>query len=93
MEARMETNAHPQSDAMNLPSVGLRRCFYIGISLLIGLTAVAGFWATYFGPLVRGTIEQPLLIHVHATVFVGWLVLFLAQAALVATGHVSWHLD
>jgi len=58
----------------------------------MGITAISGFWATYFGPLVRGTIDQPLLIHIHATVFVGWLVLFLAQAALVATGRVSWHL-
>jgi hypothetical protein len=81
--------------AMPLPraGVGLRRRFYIGISLLLGLFAVTGFWETYFGPLVRGTIEQPLLIHVHATVFVGWLALFLAQATLAATGHVSWHLQ
>ena len=41
---------------------------------------------------MRGTIAQPLLIHVHATVFVGWLLLFLAQAALAAAGRVSWHL-
>jgi hypothetical protein len=78
--------------AIPLPaSVGLRRRFYIGISLLMGLFALTGFWATYFGPLVRGTLEQPLLIHVHATVFVGWLGLFLAQAALAATGHIAWH--
>jgi len=88
----METTSIRKAMTMNLPSVGLRRRFYIGISLLMGLTAITGFWATYFGPLVRGTIEQPLLIHVHATVFVGWLVLFLAQATLAATGHVPWHL-
>jgi hypothetical protein len=73
------------------PGVGLRRRFYVGVSVLLGLFAVTGFWTTYFGPLVRGTIEQPLLIHVHATVFVGWLALFLAQATLAATGHVAWH--
>ena len=68
-----------------------RRPFYIGVSLLMGLIAVVGFWPTYFGPLVRGTVEQPLVIHVHATVFVGWLVLFLAQVVLAATGRVAWH--
>jgi hypothetical protein len=69
-----------------------RRPFYIGASLLMGLIAVAGFWPTYFGPLVKGTIAQPLLIHIHATVFTGWLVLFLTQAVLAATRQVAWHL-
>jgi len=58
----------------------------------MGLIAVVGFWPTYFGPLVTGTIAQPLLIHIHATVFTGWLVLFLTQAILAATKHVTWHL-
>ena len=74
------------------PSSLQRRPFYIGASVLMGLIAVVGFWPTYFGPLVTGTIAQPLLIHIHATVFTGWLVLFLAQAVLAATKHVSWHL-
>jgi hypothetical protein len=69
-----------------------RRPFYIGASLLMGLIAVVGFWPTYFGPLVTGTIAQPLLIHIHATVFTGWLVLFLTQAVLAATKQVAWHL-
>ena len=71
----------------------LKRQFYIGVSLLMALIAVTGFWATYFGPLVQGSIDQPLLIHVHAAVFTGWLVLFLVQSALAATGHVLWHLQ
>ena len=41
---------------------------------------------------VTGTIAQPLLIHIHATVFTGWLVLFLTQAVLAATKQVTWHL-
>lgn len=69
-----------------------RRHLYIGLGVLIGIIAVAGFWPTYFGPLVDGTIQQPLLIHVHASVFVGWLVLFIAQAILASTGHIAWHL-
>jgi hypothetical protein len=69
-----------------------RRRFYIGVSVLMGIIAVTGFWPTYFGPLVKGTIEQPPIIHLHALVFVGWLVLFLTQAVLAATGRVSWHI-
>ena len=69
----------------------IRRWFYIGVAVLMGLTAVAGFWPTYFGPLVRGSLHQPLVIHVHAAVFVGWLVLLLTQVSLAATGRVAWH--
>ena len=69
-----------------------RRPFYIGVSLLMGLIAVVGFWPTYFGPLVLGTLAQPLLIHLHAIVITGWLVLFLTQVVLAATGRVAWHL-
>lgn len=68
-----------------------RRRFYIGVSVLMGIIAIAGFWPTYFGPLVGGTIEQPPIIHFHALVFSGWLLLFLTQAVLAATGRVSWH--
>jgi hypothetical protein len=58
----------------------------------MGIIAVVGFWPTYFGPLMRGTLAQPLLIHVHTAVFVGWLFLFLTQAVLAAVGQVTWHL-
>ena len=58
----------------------------------MGLIAIVGFWPSYFGPLLLGTIAQPLLIHLHATVFAGWLVLFLTQAVLAASGRVAWHL-
>ena len=88
----MKTTSIANAMPLTQPGVGLRRRFYIGVTLLMGIVVVTGFWATYFGPLVRGTIAQPLLIHVHATVFAGWLALFLAQATLAATGHVAWHM-
>ena len=40
---------------------------------------------------MRGTLAQPLLIHVHTGVFVGWLFPFLTQAVLAAVGQVTWH--
>jgi hypothetical protein len=69
-----------------------RRVFYVGLSLFIGLIALVGFWATYFGPLVGGTLAQPRIIHMHAVVFTGWLALFSIQVVLAATGRVRWHL-
>ncbi len=96
----MATNAIAVADAIeprtHRPNVGTRpgvrrRPFYIGVSLLMGLIVIVGFWPTYFGPLMLGTISQPILIHLHATVFTGWLVLFLTQVVLAASGRVAWH--
>jgi len=73
----MATNAIAVADAIeprtHRRNVGTRpgvrrRPFYIGVSLLMGLIVIVGFWPTYFGPLVLGTISQPILIHLHATV-------------------------
>jgi hypothetical protein len=71
--------------------VAPRRVIYMGLSGLMALMAVVGFWPRYFGPLVLGTLVQPLLIHIHATVFTGWLVLFFLQAYFAATKRIQLH--
>jgi hypothetical protein len=58
----------------------------------MAMIAVVGFCPRYFGPLVFGTLVQPVLIHIHATVFVGWLVLFFLQAYFAATKRIHLHL-
>ncbi len=81
------------SDAIN-PSnyslVELRR-FYLALSLLLAVLATIGFWPLYFGPFLAGKVNTDLVIHVHVSVYVGWLALFIAQCALVAFGHVALH--
>lgn len=72
--------------------VSPRRPLYISLSALMAFMAVVGFWPKYFGPLVFGTLVQPLLIHIHATVFTGWLVLFFLQAYFAATKRIQLHL-
>ena len=69
-----------------------RRAPYIGLSALMALMAIVGFWPGYFGPLVRGTLDQSLLIHIHATIFTGWLALFFLQAYFAATRRIQLHL-
>lgn len=69
-----------------------RTPLYIALSGLMALIAAVGFWPTYYGPLVRLTLAQPPLIHVHAMVFTGWLALFSAQVLFAATGRIRWHL-
>jgi len=73
-------------------AVASRRPVYISLSVLMACLAIVGFWPKYFGPLVLGTLVQPLLIHLHATVFTGWLVLFFLQAYFAATKRIRLHL-
>ena len=82
-------------DVPGAPSVGatLRRTrqAYFAIALLFAAIVAWGFWKTYFAPLLGGTAEHAWLIHTHAVVFVGWVLLLIAQAAVVAAGRVRLH--
>lgn len=69
-----------------------RSALYMSLGVLMAAIAVVGFWPRYFGPLVLGTLVQPVLIHIHAIVFTGWLVLFFLQAYFAATRRIAWHL-
>ena len=73
------------------PAVGVTRQFYIGLSLFATLIAFVGFWPTYFGPLLAGTVDKPPVIHFHAVVYVGWLAVFIAQTVFAATGRFALH--
>lgn len=55
------------------------------------ITVVIGFAPTYF---LAGMFRAPLpsvIIHVHATVFIGWLLLLILQTSLVSAGRVDLH--
>lgn len=56
--------------SIRLPYAATHR-LYIGVSLLVAAIACIGFWPTYFGPLLAGTVNKLPLIHFHATVYVG----------------------
>ena len=64
---------------------------YLPIAVLATVMAFIGFWPSYFGLLLKGTVHEPLLIHVHGALHVGWLALFAAQIVLAATGRVAQH--
>lgn len=69
-----------------------KRSVYIGLSLLCALIVFAGFWPSYFESAVLGNVQHPTIIHIHATVYVGWLLLFITQTWLAATGRVDLHM-
>lgn len=56
----------------------IRWC-YVGIVLLMIAIVLAGFWPSYFGPLTRGVVQHPWVIHLHAATFMGWMALLLTR--------------
>ncbi len=75
-----------------IPRPTARRRLYVGLAVLSVAIALVGFWPTYFGPLVAGSVDKTRIIHVHAAVYVGWLATFVTQAVLAATGRVRSHM-
>jgi hypothetical protein len=73
------------------PVIVPQRRIFVPLALLVALIAFVGFWPTYFGKVLAGTVSAPLIIHIHAAVFVVWLALFIAQAVLAATRRRALH--
>ena len=73
------------------PLVKPRRTLYIGLSLLCILIVFSGFWPSYFESAIVGAVDHPTIIHIHAVIYVGWLMLFLAQTWFAATGQIALH--
>ncbi len=78
--------------AAAVPRTAPRRRLYVGLAGLAIVIALVGFWRTYFGPLLAGSVDKPSIIHFHAAVYVGWLAIFLTQTTLAATGRVAAHM-
>ena len=68
------------------------RWFYISMALMMILLSVVAFGPSIIDPSTRN-VPLPLtpLVLIHAIVSAAWLVLFLAQATLAATGRVALH--
>jgi len=70
---------------------GLKRRFYLAISIVMVAMIFIGFWPSYYGPLVRGATEAPWILHVHGAIYIGWMFLLVAQAWLAASGRIRQH--
>ena len=69
--------------------------FFTILGLIMLALAIAGFWPQYF-IAVTGRDPQPTtqfwLIHLHAALFTGWLLVYVSQATLIMTGQARAHL-
>jgi len=67
------------------------KVFYAGTAVLILGIVFVGFSPGYAGRLAGAAAPLPWFVHVHAAVFVGWMLLLIAQAGLVSAGRVDVH--
>ena len=74
------------------------RLFYSGIAIVMALTVLFGFGQTYYfralGNAPLATLSggpMTLLVHTHGILFTTWVLLFIAQTALVAQHKVAVH--
>jgi hypothetical protein len=72
----------------------IRSPFYTGAGVMMLVLAVAGFWPQYYSVVVGGSASPTTrhwLIHLHSALFLGWLLLFIIQAALLWRGRLAMH--
>ena len=79
--------AHPP-----YPAIRWRRhIFYTGLPIAMALAVFVGFAPTYYLKTAFGTPTLAPLYHVHGFLFTCWMLLLIAQPALVATGRTALH--
>lgn len=65
--------------------------FYARMAVACLAVGLIGFAPTYWVPLLRGGLDVAPLAHVHALLFYGWLLLFVRQSSLAASGQYVRH--
>ena len=80
-----------QASKSNPLKVFLRGYFYTCMSMVMAALAVWGFSRTVDARLLHANPPRPLLLWFHGTVFSAWIVLFIAQSALVRVRKISVH--
>jgi hypothetical protein len=69
----------------------IMHAFFITAVVYMTIVVFVGFWPSYFGQLFTDMPDRHWVIHLHAVVFTGWLLLLLAQVVLVAAGNTKFH--
>ena len=73
-------------------AVAVRSKAFATVTAIATLFAFVGFWPTYFGPILLGTLDARWLIHFHAAAQVSWLALFVIQIYFANTGRIDLHI-
>ena len=74
-----------------VPALVGRPRFFVNAAAACLAIGIIGFAPTYWVPLLTGRLTIAPLAHVHALVFYGWLIVFLRQSQLAASGEIRRH--
>jgi hypothetical protein len=77
--------------ATSVSSTAAPRNFYVAMALISLLVVAVGFAPSFYLKSWTAAPELPALVHVHDIVFSAWILLFVAQTALVRAGKVAIH--
>src|SRR5215213_2843818 len=67
-----------------------RRWFYVGMGIVAILVVLIGFSDSVTGEATGRRSLSPL-VHIHAAIFLSWLILFIVQSSLVSAGRTALH--
>ena len=67
------------------------RRFYLGMAIAIAITVFVGFFRSYYLRGWYGAPELSRVLHLHGALFTTWVLFFVAQTALVASGRTYLH--
>jgi hypothetical protein len=69
-----------------------RPSFFFWMTLALAFFVFGGFGMHSFLPALRGEFPPaPPIVHLHAVIFVSWMILLVTQSALVGAGNVRLH--
>lgn len=89
-DALFATVPGQQQTSRSLNRTG-ERIFYSGMAVVLCVCVFIGFSPTYFrAGMMRAPLPSPIL-HIHGAVFTLWMLLFVAQVALISARRVKWH--
>lgn len=63
--------------------------FFAAIAIIMALINVGAF--SFFAAMGLSSFHAPLAVHVHAILFMGWVLLFVFQVSLAAAGSIALH--
>src|SRR5579872_37380 len=65
--------------------------FYLGVALAVALVVAIGFGRTVNENLFHPALPPSPILYVHVAMFTAWVLLFIAQTALIRSHRVAWH--
>jgi hypothetical protein len=71
------------------PVVAPDNRFFVITAILMALINIGAF--SFFAAMGISSFHAPVSVHIHAILFMGWVLLFVSQVSFAATGSLALH--